>query len=172
MSQALINDTTALLPSSRQYTKSGIGGAGNIRKSTTLLSTPATPRTIPTPTRGSFLTGIGGAGNSRTYSERASITFDEELARRSAQKQSVATSGSWHHGIGGAGNRATYTDSSTSSSVESSSFFVASMASNADRMKERVVSYLSVSKSRKSSLDEKEVDSMSIDGRESWSKEN
>lgn len=171
MSQAHISDTTTLLTPSRRYTKSGIGGAGNIRLSSSSLTVPSAPRIIPTPSKGSFLTGIGGAGNSRSYEERASIPVEEELARRSARKQSVA--GSWHHGIGGAGNRSSYSygESETSSSVESGSFFTSAMAmqSGADRVKVRVASYFGGSK-RNSMADEK--DDLSVDGRESWSKEN
>ncbi|KAG4436116.1 hypothetical protein IFR05_008395 [Cadophora sp. M221] len=170
MSQT-INDTTTLLTSSSRYTKSGIGGAGNIRKSTSTLTVPSAPRVIPTPSKGTFLTGIGGAGNSRSYEERASISFDEALARDSIRKQSVA--GSYHHGIGGMGNRSSFVDSSASSSVESNSFFSSAIAmqSGADRVKGHVASFFgSPSSKRNSVVDEK--DDMSMDGRSSWAKEN
>ncbi len=168
MSQPQISDTTTLLTPSRRYTKSGIGGFGNIRLSS-FLAIPSTSRMIPTPSKGHFQIGIGGAGNSRSYEERASISFEEEVARRSARKQSVA--GSWHHGIGGAGNRSSYVDSSASSSMESSRYAFNAMGihSGTDRFKERVTGYLGGSK-RSSIGDEK--DALSIDGRESWSKDN
>ncbi|KAH7321882.1 hypothetical protein BKA65DRAFT_513179 [Rhexocercosporidium sp. MPI-PUGE-AT-0058] len=171
MSQS-INDTTSLLNSSRRFTKSGIGGAGNIRKSTsTALTVPSAPRVIPTPSTGTFLTGIGGAGNSRSYEERASISFEDALARNSIRTKSVA--GSYHHGIGGVGNRSSFVDSSASSSVESSGFLTSAMGmqSGADRVKGRVATFFGSSSSKRNSMvDEK--DEMSMDGRSSWAKEN
>tara|TARA_R110002060_G_scaffold33898_8_gene44767 strand:+ start:529 stop:1041 length:513 start_codon:yes stop_codon:yes gene_type:complete len=170
MSQT-INDTTTLLNSTRHYTKSGIGGAGNIRKSTSTLTVPSAPRIIPTPSKGLFSTGIGGAGNSRSYEERASISFEESLARDSIRKLSVA--GSYHHGIGGIGNRSSFVDSSASSSVESNGFLSSVMAtqSGADRVKGRVISFFGSSSSKRNSMvDEK--DDASVDGRSSWAKEN
>ncbi|KAH7304647.1 hypothetical protein BKA65DRAFT_205829 [Rhexocercosporidium sp. MPI-PUGE-AT-0058] len=170
MSQVMINDTTTLLSSSRPYTKSGIGGAVNIRKASSHLAVPSAPRVVPTPSKGNFLTGIGGAGNSHSYEERASISFDEEMARRAVRKQSVV--GSWHHGIGGAGNRSSFVGTSASSSVEPNCFFTSAMGtqSGADRVKERVASYFAGSK-RNSVADEKDVDSMSIDDPESWARD-
>ncbi|KAK0099668.1 hypothetical protein ONS95_013439 [Cadophora gregata] len=170
MSQT-INDTTALLNSNHRYTRSGIGGAGNIRKNTSTPAVSSTPRIIPTPSKGTFLTGIGGAGNSRSYEERASISFEEALARDNFRKLSVA--GSYHHGIGGMGNRSSVVDCSASSSVESNSFLSSAMAmqSGADRVKGRVVSFFGGSSSKRSSMvDEK--DDVSTDGRSSWAKEN
>ncbi|KAH7393547.1 hypothetical protein BKA64DRAFT_90679 [Cadophora sp. MPI-SDFR-AT-0126] len=170
MSQA-INDTTTLLSSTCRYTKSGIGGAGNIRKSTSTLVVPSAPRVIPTPSKGMFSTGIGGAGNSRSYEERASISFEDALARDSIRKLPVA--GSYHHGIGGVGNRSSFVDSSASSSVESNSFLCSAtaMQSGADRVKERLVGFFGSSSSKRNSMvDEK--DEVSTDGRSSWTKEN
>ncbi|CZT13262.1 hypothetical protein WAI453_005400 [Rhynchosporium graminicola] len=97
-----ITDTTTLLASSRPYTRSGIGGASNTRQITCSSRAPSIPRKI-SPLNGTFLIGIGGAGNSRSYSERASISFEDALSHNSMHKQSVA--GSYHHGMGGIGNR-------------------------------------------------------------------
>ncbi|KAL2068350.1 hypothetical protein VTL71DRAFT_16448 [Oculimacula yallundae] len=168
MSQ-IITDTTTLLTSSHRYTRSGIGGAGNIHKSTS-STLPSAPLIILAPSKGIFHSGIGGAGNSRSYEERASISFEDALARNSLCKLSVA--GSYHHGIGGVGNRsASSVDSSASSSVESS-FLSSAMAlqSGADRVKGRVASFFGSTSSKRSSMVE-EKDDISIDGRGSWSKE-
>lgn len=94
-------------PQTSKYFHSGIGGIGNYRKlpSPNLLSSP--PTTLPAsgrqpiPTTSSsfrpFYGGRGGAGNSRSASERAIFSFDEELARdRRAPVYSV--------GRGGVGN--------------------------------------------------------------------
>lgn len=137
-------ETTQLLPSSKLYTKSGIGGAGNYQQISSLSS--SLPLSIPKSSKGQFSSGIGGAGNIHTYSERASISSLDELDRRAMRKQSVA--GSYHHGIGGAGNR---------SSMESLSSDADSL-SGADRIKGRVVGYFAGTRSS----GEKE-------GRESWS---
>jgi len=95
-------------PQSSKYFHSGIGGIGNYRKlpSPNLLSSPpttlpASSGTQPLPTSSSafrpFYGGRGGAGNSRSASERAIFSFDEELARdRRAPVYSV--------GRGGVGN--------------------------------------------------------------------
>lgn len=93
----------------RKYTKSGIGGAGNIRPASSIPVLPSTPRCVPTLSKGVFYTGIGGAGNSRSHEERASLSPYEEEVRSSTRKQNAA--GSWHFGIGGAGNRSTSVDS-------------------------------------------------------------
>ncbi|CZT46393.1 uncharacterized protein RSE6_06815 [Rhynchosporium secalis] len=113
-----ITDTTTLLASSRPYTRSGIGGAGNTHQITCSSRAPSIPRII-SPLKGTFLIGIGGAGNSRSYSERASISFEDALSHNSMHKQSVA--GSYHHGMGGVGNRSKPSAdavSSASSSVD------------------------------------------------------
>ncbi|EKD17996.1 uncharacterized protein L3040_004536 [Drepanopeziza brunnea f. sp. 'multigermtubi'] len=119
MSKPTTNDTANLVNSfPRKYTKMGIGGAGNIRKSSTIRPVPSVPRLIPSPSTGTFHTGIGGAGNSRSYEERASIPQFERELRSSTRKQNAA--GSWYHGIGGAGNRSSSADSrSSESSLES-----------------------------------------------------
>jgi len=82
----------------------GIGGAGNYRKAEPVFPAAALSYvpTMPRP-RGPFSSGIGGAGNIRHASERAVISFEEELARSRARDNSSPTL--YFVGIGGAGNR-------------------------------------------------------------------
>jgi hypothetical protein len=54
------SSTTFLVSNFQQYRKSGIGGAGNFRKTSDTRPIPSTARNIPTRTSGVFLTGIGG----------------------------------------------------------------------------------------------------------------
>lgn len=140
------SSTTFLVSNSQQYRKSGIGGAGNFRKTSNTLPIQSTARNIPTRTSGVFLTGIGGAGNRRSFVERAVITQEEKLARSAARRGSAATS--WHHGIGGAGNWAYSSDASSYSSSASSRFSDPStpISSGADRLKESIGSYFGASK--------------------------
>jgi len=82
----------------------GVGGAGNYRRAE-LVPSAALPPSIPTMTgaSGPFSSGIGGAGNIHDVSERAVISFQEELARSRTRDDSSATG--YFIGIGGAGNR-------------------------------------------------------------------
>ncbi|KAF2457158.1 hypothetical protein BDY21DRAFT_364072 [Lineolata rhizophorae] len=90
--------------SSEVYLRSGIGGAGNYRrKSSITLAAPAVPIIGPQSRAGSFSSGIGGAGNFHKADERAVLSFDEELARSRAIGRNAPTA--YHVGIGGAGNR-------------------------------------------------------------------
>lgn len=82
----------------------GVGGAGNYRRAEPVPSA-ALPSSLPTMTRisGPFASGIGGAGNIHDASERAVISFQEELARSRTRDNSWPTG--YFIGIGGAGNR-------------------------------------------------------------------
>jgi len=81
----------------------GIGGAGNYRKLTTVeLATPK-PKNLdlksqPRP----FYGGRGGIGNAHSASERAIFSFDEELQRDKLRRDSIAPM--YAVGRGGAGN--------------------------------------------------------------------
>ncbi|KAK6584354.1 hypothetical protein PZA11_002578 [Diplocarpon coronariae] len=158
MSELSLDDTTNLLAlSPTQYTKSGIGGYGNIRPSSSFFAAPSSPRLIPAPSKakGSFTTGIGGFGNLRSCSEHASIPREDFLARESTRKSCVA--GSWYHGIGGAGNRSSsagVSESEASSLAERGSrnlFRGSGRQSGADWIKGRLANLF---RSRRSSIAE------------------
>jgi hypothetical protein len=146
--------------SSSSYVKSGIGGAGNIRKSNTILPVQPTPRITVSRDSGIFLTGIGGIGNCHDLKERATVSYEEELALRELRKENAATT--WHHGIGGAGNRAsTESSRSTTPSIAMSSHSGSptTAQSSADKIKEKLVTYL---RTRSASSDKNLLDTSSV----------
>ncbi len=146
--------------SNSAHVKSGIGGAGNIRKSSTILPVQPTPRITVSRDSGIFLTGIGGIGNCHDLKERATVSYEEELALRELRRENAATT--WHHGIGGAGNRASI-ESSRSTTPSIATFSHSSSAttaqSGADKIKQKLVTYL---RTRSASSDKKPLDTSSV----------
>ncbi|KAH6684402.1 hypothetical protein B0J14DRAFT_11723 [Halenospora varia] len=141
------SSTTALIPSSRSYARSGIGGIGNYHKVTPSTShlTKSRPA-IKSKKSGSFMTGIGGAGNCHAMEEQATANHSEARARRALQKENRSTA--WHHGIGGVGNQAYYSDGASTSSISSRSSSTSRKtehASVAEKMKEKLVGYFASS---------------------------
>ncbi|KAF4837134.1 hypothetical protein CGCTS75_v001390 [Colletotrichum tropicale] len=122
------------------YIYSGRGGAGNIFKAP--VTTPATGVTTPLkPVSANnsarrFYSGIGGAGNAHSATERPVISFDEDFDRQQVRDRAVVG----HVGIGGAGNvsRRKGSDASSVLSEESS----ASSGSSLKSIKERGGNFL------------------------------
>ncbi|CAI0650251.1 unnamed protein product, partial [Colletotrichum noveboracense] len=83
-----------------------------------------------------FYSGIGGAGNAHSATERPVISFDEDFDRQQVRDRAVVG----HVGIGGAGNvsRRKGSDASSVLSEESS----ASSGSSLKSIKERGGSFL------------------------------
>lgn len=96
------------------YIHAGRGGAGNYAKykieDLTLgpCATGPASRTqlSPPPSSARFTSGRGGAGNtfSRSHSQRAIFSFDEELARDQKLMENKSKTPVYHIGRGGAGN--------------------------------------------------------------------
>ena len=110
-------------PSTTSYTRCGRGGAGNVYRgpstptTTTISSTSSQPRASST----RFFSGIGGAGNAHSASERPPPALSLEDAVRHAAARDTPSVG--YCGRGGAGNiyRRKESDASSSgSSVRSS----------------------------------------------------
>ena len=124
-SSTSVSSTSSLVHrrASADYIHYGIGGAGNYCKAE-LASSTALPSSVPTMTRanGPFSSGIGGAGNIRDASERAVISFQEELARSRTRDNSSPTG--YFIGIGGAGNRrgTKHSRASSTSSSQASAY--------------------------------------------------
>ncbi|KAE8451842.1 hypothetical protein EG329_002682 [Mollisiaceae sp. DMI_Dod_QoI] len=113
-----------------RYSKSGIGGAGNYRKSSDILPSPALPA-ITARTIGTFSTSIGGAGNYRDLQERPIVSSSSKAGREEAQRRAAAKN--WYHGIGGAGNTTGIKDKKASSAGFD---FGLGGGSNADKMRD------------------------------------
>ncbi|KAF2086847.1 hypothetical protein K490DRAFT_57325 [Saccharata proteae CBS 121410] len=119
----------AIKPTPSTYCRSGIGGAGNYHKATSLVThphhlhpsnnnnynynsgnyysytttaAPAPPARLPSPPQ-TFTTGIGGAGNIHPHTPRSVHDFADSIARSRAIERNTPTV--YHFGIGGAGNR-------------------------------------------------------------------
>jgi len=144
--------STSSLVSTREpksYIRYGIGGAGNYHKKTNMPSAPSTPAIAPR-TCGQFTSGIGGVGNIHYASERAILSFDEEVARGRAVQRNPSIV--FHTGIGGAGNRTGERSTSASSTTSTSSAKSSGEFSEAplpyglvDRMQRKLSSAVSVS---------------------------
>lgn len=125
--------------SPKSYTRSGIGGAGNVHKSSGKMATPSAPRVKITKSSSNlFSTGIGGVGNVCTAQERAHLTPEELISRYILRRESCPQN--YHIGIGGAGNCASSVSDNSGSSLLSSSapsYKSTRGLSNADRIKEK-----------------------------------
>ncbi|EWC48852.1 hypothetical protein DRE_00157 [Drechslerella stenobrocha 248] len=85
------------------YYHTGIGGAGNYRRLTASEIAAPRPRTSDVKTQPRpFYGGRGGVGNAHGASERAIFSFDEELQRDKLRRDSIAPM--YTVGRGGAGN--------------------------------------------------------------------
>ena len=107
-------------PSASSYMRCGRGGAGNIYRATGSATKSYTVQpSAASSTR--FFSGIGGAGNAHSASERPSATASLDDAVRHAAARDTASVG--YCGRGGAGNiyRRKESDASSSSAASTTS---------------------------------------------------
>lgn len=110
-------------PSTTSYIRCGRGGAGNTFRAPSSTSTtnaiPSSSKKSPSMPSTRFFSGIGGAGNAHSASERPPVTASLDDAVRHAAARDNASVG--YCGRGGAGNvyRRKESDASTTSSASS-----------------------------------------------------
>jgi hypothetical protein len=127
-------------PSTTTYMRSGRGGMGNTFPAapTTVRSAVSSSQSTTTPQR--FFSGIGGAGNIRSGSERPALSLDDDF-RRAAARDAAPVG---YTGIGGWGNvyRRKKSDASEGSTTttEDDSFSETSSMTTKSKMWARAVS--------------------------------